>query len=39
MTPPEKRCTRFIVKKLPGRPKKGEVTLTRGLTHEGSFDD
>ena len=30
---------KFIVKKLPGRPKKGEVTLTRGLTHEGSFDD
>jgi phage tail-like protein len=30
---------KFIVKKLPGRPKAGEVTLTRGLTHDSSFDD
>jgi phage tail-like protein len=30
---------KFIVKKLPGRPKAGEVTLTRGLTQDGSFDD
>jgi phage tail-like protein len=29
----------FIVKKLPGRPKAGEVTLTRGLTENGSFGD
>jgi phage tail-like protein len=25
-------------KKLPGRPKSGEVTLTRGLTADNSFD-
>jgi phage tail-like protein len=30
---------KFIVKKLPGRPKAGEVTLTRGLTHDSSFED
>ena len=30
---------KFIVKKLPGRPKAGEVTLTRGLTHDTSFED
>jgi len=27
------------VKTLPGRPKAGEVTLTRGLTHDSSFED
>jgi phage tail-like protein len=30
---------KFIVRKLPGRPKAGEVTLTRGLTQDSSFDD
>jgi phage tail-like protein len=30
---------KYIVKKLPGRPKPGEITLTRGLTGETSFDD
>jgi phage tail-like protein len=30
---------KFIVKKLPGRPKAGDVTLTRGLTHDSSFED
>ena len=30
---------RFIVRKLPGRPKAGELTLTRGLTHDSSFED
>jgi phage tail-like protein len=30
---------KLIVKKLPGRPKAGEVTLTRGLTDDSSFDD
>jgi phage tail-like protein len=30
---------KLIVKKLPGRPKAGEVTLTRGLTHDSSFED
>ena len=30
---------KLIVRKLPGRPKAGEVTLTRGLTQDGSFDD
>jgi phage tail-like protein len=29
---------KYIVKKLPGRRKAGEVTLTRGLTSENSFD-
>jgi phage tail-like protein len=27
-----------VIKKLPGRPKAGEVTLTRGLTEDNSFD-
>ena len=30
---------KLIVKKMPGRPKAGEVTLTRGLTHDSSFED
>lgn len=30
---------KFVNKKLPGRPKSGEITLTRGLTDQGSFDD
>src|ERR1700712_2243174 len=29
---------KFIIKKLPGRPKAGEVTLTRGLTGDNSFE-
>jgi phage tail-like protein len=29
---------KYINKKLPGRPESGEVTLTRGLTGDGSFD-
>lgn len=29
---------RFIIKKLPGRPKAGEVTLTRGVTNDNGFD-
>src|SRR5262245_53779601 len=29
---------KYINKKLPGRPESGEVTLTRGLTEDGSFD-
>jgi phage tail-like protein len=29
----------FIGTKLPGRPKAGEVTLTRGLTQDTSFED
>lgn len=29
---------KYILKKLPGRPKAGEVTLTRGLTNDTSFD-
>jgi phage tail-like protein len=29
---------KFVVKKLPGRPKSGQLTLTRGLTGETSFD-
>jgi phage tail-like protein len=29
---------KFVVKKLPGRPKSGQVTLMRGLTGENSFD-
>ena len=28
-----------MIKKLPGRPKAGEVTLTRGLTADTSFED
>jgi phage tail-like protein len=30
---------KFVIKKLPGRPKAGEVTLTRGLTEDKSFED
>lgn len=30
---------KYIVKKLPGRPKAGEVTLTRGLTGDTSFEE
>jgi len=29
---------KYLVKKLPGRPKPGEITLTRGLTKDNSFD-
>ena len=29
---------KYIIKKLPGRPKAGEVTLTRGLTQDNSFE-
>jgi phage tail-like protein len=29
---------KYMVKKLPGRPKAGEVTLTRGLTADNSFE-
>ncbi|MDQ1375742.1 MAG: hypothetical protein QOJ09_3080 [Actinomycetota bacterium] len=29
---------KYLVKKLPGRPKPGEITLTRGLTQDNSFD-
>jgi phage tail-like protein len=29
---------KYVVKKLPGRPKPGEVTLTRGLTADQSFE-
>lgn len=29
---------KYMVKKLPGRPKAGEVTLTRGLTEDQSFE-
>ncbi|HEV2783958.1 MAG TPA: phage tail protein [Actinophytocola sp.] len=29
---------KYINKKLPGRPKAGEVTLTRGLTEDSSFE-
>ena len=29
---------KYINKKLPGRPKAGEVTLTRGLTDDSSFE-
>ncbi|MGB5953232.1 MAG: phage tail protein [Ornithinimicrobium sp.] len=29
---------KFMIKKLPGRPKAGEVTLTRPLTGDNSFD-
>lgn len=30
---------KYVIKKLPGRPKAGEVTLTRGLTDDRSFSD
>jgi phage tail-like protein len=30
---------KYVNKKLPGRPKWGEVTLTRGLTNDKSFTD
>lgn len=30
---------KYVIKKLPGRPKAGEVTLTRGLTGNTSFAD
>ncbi|CCH33764.1 phage tail protein [Actinosynnema sp. NPDC047251] len=29
---------KYMIKKLPGRPKAGEVTLTRGLTGDNSFE-
>ena len=29
---------KYINKKLPGRPKSGEITLTRGLTSDNSFE-
>jgi phage tail-like protein len=29
---------KYVVKRLPGRPKPGEVTLTRGLTDDSSFE-
>jgi phage tail-like protein len=29
---------KYVIKKLPGRPKAGEVTLTRGLTSDNSFE-
>src|SRR6266536_3543960 len=29
---------KYVIKKLPGRPKAGEVTLTRGLTDDNSFE-
>jgi phage tail-like protein len=29
---------KYIIKKLPGRPKAGEVNLTRGLTADNSFE-
>ncbi|KJS61928.1 phage tail protein [Streptomyces rubellomurinus] len=29
---------KYLIKKLPGRPKAGEVTLTRGLTGDNSFE-
>ncbi|SDG43739.1 conserved hypothetical phage tail region protein [Lentzea fradiae] len=29
---------KYVLKKLPGRPKAGEVTLTRGLTSDNSFE-
>ena len=30
---------KYVIKKLPGRPKAGEITLTRGLTGDKSFQD
>jgi phage tail-like protein len=29
---------KYVIKKLPGRPKAGELTLTRGLTDDTSFE-
>ncbi|MFE9751330.1 phage tail protein [Actinosynnema sp. NPDC091369] len=29
---------KYVIKKLPGKPKAGEVTLTRGLTDDQSFE-
>ncbi|EST36995.1 phage tail protein [Streptomycetaceae bacterium MP113-05] len=29
---------KFMIKKLPGRPKAGEVTVSRGLTEDNSFE-
>ena len=29
---------KYMIKKLPGRPKAGEITLTRGLTGDQSFE-
>ncbi|CAM5566934.1 Phage tail protein OS=Streptomyces antimycoticus OX=68175 GN=SANT12839_088090 PE=4 SV=1 [Streptomyces antimycoticus] len=29
---------KYAIKKLPGRPKAGEVTVTRGLTEDNSFE-
>lgn len=29
---------KYVIKKLPGKPKAGEVTLTRGLTDDNSFE-
>jgi phage tail-like protein len=29
---------KYVIKKLPGRPKAGEITLTRGLTSDSSFE-
>jgi phage tail-like protein len=29
---------KYVIKKLPGRPKAGEVTLTRGLTADSNFE-
>jgi len=29
---------KYVVKKLPGRPKEGEITFTRGLTADSSFE-
>jgi phage tail-like protein len=29
---------KYVVRKLPGRPKAGEVTLSRGLTEDNSFE-
>jgi phage tail-like protein len=34
-----KQIIEVSIKRLPGRQKAGEVTLTRGLTHDGSFED
>ncbi len=30
---------KYVIKRLPGRPQAGEVTLTRGLTADTSFND
>lgn len=30
---------KYVLKKLPGRPKPGEVTLTRGLSEDNSFQE